>query len=72
MKHALLDLGEFVRGVAIDEIRWGSESRIRRLHPKRLASGTVETIYPLAPTVVGIRQADGEHAVIVTRPRSTR
>lgn len=60
MKRALLDLGEFVRGVVIDEIRWDTESRIRRTTPKRLASGTVHTLYPHAPGVVGIRTGDGE------------
>ena len=67
MKRALLDLGEFVRGVVIDEIKWDGESRVRRVTPKRLASGTVHTIYPLAPEVVGIRTAAGEHVLVVAR-----
>lgn len=66
MKPRHLDLGEFVRGIVIDQHRWDGESRIRRVHPKRMASGTVDAIYPLAPEVVGIRQANGERTLIVT------
>lgn len=61
MKRALLDLGDFVRGVVIDEVRWDGESRIRRVTPKRLVSGTVHTLYPHTPGVVGIRTAGGEN-----------
>lgn len=60
MKRAFLDFGDFVRGVVIDEIRWDTESRVRRVSPKRLVSGTVHTLYPHAPGVVGIRTGDGE------------
>lgn len=72
MKRAYLDLGEFVRGVVIDEIRWDAESRVRRVTPKRLASGTVHTIYPLAPEVVGITTAGGEHALVLAPSRGGR
>lgn len=72
MKRAYLDLGEFVRGVVIDDIRWTTESRVRRATPKRLASGTVHTIYPHAPEVVGIRTADGEDALVLAPSRGGR
>lgn len=58
------DLGARVTGWVLDESRWQREDRVRVLAPARCASGSVVTVYPYAPSVVGIRADDGARLTV--------
>ena len=60
MSPDLRELGARVTGVVIDAAHWDNASRVRRLRPMQVATGTVHVVYPHAPTVVGIRTRGGE------------
>lgn len=60
----VLDLGQRVTGLVLDTTVWEREDRRQLVKPDRRVTGTVMTVWPYAPHVVGVVTDDGEDLIV--------